>query len=257
MSTPSSKRNVTRAQYDDAAGRIPQLTVLNYGFSDDAADTVVPANAPEFYCLRLYERVVRSARLEGADVLEVSCGRGGGGAFLARAFSPRRYLGIDLSTENVRLASERHAAPNLSFRVGDAESLDVPDASFDVVVNVEASHLYDDRKAFFGEVFRVLVPGGRFCYADGGWRDDDVTPELEAAGFRVVERQDITANVVRALELDSARREAAVGSISDDASRQAYFDWSGVVGYRAYRRLADGEARYFSCLLERPIHAAT
>jgi SAM-dependent methyltransferase len=232
------------------------LTVLNYGFSDDSPGTAVPADAPEFYCLRLYERVVRGARLEGKNVLEVSCGRGGGAAFLARAFAPRRYLGIDLSPENVRLASERHAGGNLEFRVGDAEALDVPDESFDVVVNVEASHLYDDRRAFFAEVFRVLTPGGRFCYADGGWRDDDVTPDLAAAGFRVVEHEDITANVVRALELDSARREAIVASIGDEASRKAYLDWSGVVGYRAYQRLADGEARYFCCSAERPLTAA-
>ncbi|HEX6995675.1 MAG TPA: class I SAM-dependent methyltransferase [Gammaproteobacteria bacterium] len=252
MSTSSSKRSVSRAQYDDAASRLPKLTVLNYGFASDSDETVVPADAPEFFCLRLYEHVVRGAELQGARVLEVSCGRGGGAAFLARTFGPSCYVGIDLSEGNVRLARERHAAANVEFRVGDAESLDEPDASYDVVINVEASHLYDDRRAFFAEVRRVLVPGGRFCYADGGWRDDDVVPDLVAAGFRVLERRDITANVVRALELDSARRAAVVGAIADEASRTAYLDWSGVVGYRAYRRLADGDARYFSFLLERP-----
>ncbi len=252
MSTPSSRRSVSRAQYDDAANRFPELTVLNYGFASDSDETVVPPDTPEFYCLRLYEHAVRGTSLEGARVLEVSCGRGGGAAFLALTFSPSRYVGIDVSEGNVRLARERHAAANLEFRVGDAESLDEPDASFDVVINIEASHLYDDRRAFFAEVHRVLVPGGRFCYADGGWRDDDVVPELVAAGFRVLDRRDITVNVVRALELDSARREAVADSIADEAARKAYLDWSGVVGYRAYRRLADGEARYFSCLLERP-----
>jgi len=252
MSTSSTRRNANRAQYDDAAGRLPALTVLNYGFASDSAESLVPPDAPEHYCLRLYEHVARDARLAGASVLEVSCGRGGGAAFLARAFAPKRYVGIDLSEGNVALARERCTAPNLEFRVGVAESLDMPDASFDVVINVEASHLYDDRKAFFAEVYRVLVPGGRFCYADGGWRDDDVVPELVAAGFRVLDRQDITANVVRALELDSPRRAAVVESIADEASKTAYLDWSGVVGYRAYRRLAEGEARYFSCLLERP-----
>src|SRR5690606_25515191 len=154
MTTSSSKRNTTRAQYDDAATRIPELNVLNYGFCDDAEESLVPPDAPEAYCLRLYEHTVRGAGLEDAAVLEVSCGRGGGAAFLARAFAPRRYVGIDLSDENVRLARERHAAPNLEFRTGFAESLDVPAASFDVVVNVEASHLYDDRAAFFAEVYR-------------------------------------------------------------------------------------------------------
>ncbi len=251
MSPAPSKRPATRAQYDDAASRLPALTVLNYGYSADSVDTVVPADAPEFYCLQLYEHAVRGVLLEGAEVLEVSCGRGGGAAFVARTFAPRRYLGIDLSPENVRLARERHVAGNLEFRVGDAEALDLPDASFDVVINIEASHLYDDRTAFFAEAYRVLVPGGRFCYTDGGWRDDEVTPELLDAGFRIVDCEDITANVLRALELDSARRAAVINEIADETARTAYLDWSGVVGYRAHRRLAEGEARYFSYVLER------
>ena len=251
MSTAPSKRTATRAQYDDAASRLPGLTVLNYGYSADSADTAVPADAPEFYCLQLYEHAVRDVPLEGAKVLEVSCGRGGGAAFVARAFAPSRYLGVDLSAENIRLARERHVGGNLEFQVGDAEALELPDASFDVVVNIEAAHLYDDRKAFFNEAHRVLVPGGRFCYTDGGWRDDDVTPELLEAGFRIIDREDITANVLRALELDSSRRAALIHAIADEAARTAYLDWSGVVGYRAHRRLADGEARYFSYVLER------
>src|SRR5690606_21321187 len=119
MST--ARRNANRAQYDDAAGRLPDLNVLNYGFASDSAATVVPADAPERYCLQLYEHVVRGAQLAGANVLEVSCGRGGGAAFLARAFNPRHYVGVDLSEGNVALARERHAAPNLEFRVGVAE----------------------------------------------------------------------------------------------------------------------------------------
>src|SRR5690606_39534099 len=83
MSTPSSRRSVSRAQYDDAANRFPELTVLNYGFASDSDETVVPPDTPEFYCLRLYEHAVRGTSLEGARVLEVSCGRGGGAAFLA------------------------------------------------------------------------------------------------------------------------------------------------------------------------------
>ena len=72
------------------------------------------------------------------------------------------YVGIDLSPGNIDLARARYALPNLSFAVGDAEALDIPDAAFDVVINIEASHLYPSRKAFFAEAFRVLKPGGRF-----------------------------------------------------------------------------------------------
>src|SRR5690606_41460681 len=103
------------------------------------------------------------------------------------------------------LARWRHAAATPEAPVGAAESLDEPVPSFAAVIDIDAPHLSYDRRAFFAEVHRVLVPGGRFCYADGGWRDDDVVPELVAAGFRVLDRRDITVNVVRALELEDRK----------------------------------------------------
>ena len=86
-----------RDYYDRAADAIPQFTVLNYGFSSDPEASVIPQTEPEFYCLRLYEHTVRDTPLAGRDVLEVSCGRGGGASFVSRTYKPQRYVGIDVS----------------------------------------------------------------------------------------------------------------------------------------------------------------
>ena len=110
MSEPKPAGSVRhRDYYDRAADAVPQFTVLNYGFSSEPESSVIAANEPEFYCLRLYEHTVRHTPLQGRDVLEVSCGRGGGANFVSRAFEPQRYLGVDLSAENVRLARTRAA----------------------------------------------------------------------------------------------------------------------------------------------------
>jgi SAM-dependent methyltransferase len=242
----------TSDYYDRAAGAVPQFTVLNYGFSSDPENSVVAPTDPEFYCLRLYEHAVRDTALAGRDLLEVSCGRGGGASFVSRTFAPRRYLGVDLSTQNVRLAKERAAREGLEFRIGKAEQLDADDRSFDVVINIGASHLYDDRGRFFAEVLRVLRPGGDFCYADGCWADDDCTDDLLAAGFELLERREITANVIRALRKDSARRSALFDTMANRELREEYKHWGGVVGYRAYNRFEAGQTRYFSHRLKRP-----
>jgi SAM-dependent methyltransferase len=179
MSQPNPSASLKhREYYDRAADVVPQFTVLNYGFSTEPENSVIPTTEPEFYCLRLYEHTVRDTPLAGRDVLEISCGRGGGASFVSRTFAPQRYLGVDLSEENVRLARERAARTGLSFATGNAEQLELPAASFDVVVNVEASHLYDDRTRFFAEVARVLRPGGYFCYTDGCWADDNCSEDL-------------------------------------------------------------------------------
>jgi SAM-dependent methyltransferase len=165
--------------------------------------------------------------------------------------APKLYVGLDLSEQNLRLATARNDGP--TFILGSAESLPAADAAFDVVINIEASHLYPDRGRFFAEVFRVLRPGGAFCYADGCWADDDCSADLRAAGFALEERLEITANVSRALEKDSARRASLFEAMTnDEALRREYKDWGGVVGYRAYRRLESRETLYFSHLLTKP-----
>jgi SAM-dependent methyltransferase len=253
MSDPKSAAGTRHSDYyDRAADVVPQFTVLNYGFSSDPENTVIAANEPEFYCLRLYEHTVRETPLEGRDVLEVSCGRGGGASFVSRTFKPRRYVGVDLSQENIRLARERAAREGLSFELGNAERLDVRNDSFDVVINIEASHLYDSRGRFFGEVARVLKPGGYFCYTDGCWADDDCTDDLLEAGFELLERLEITSNVLHALRKDNARRTALFDAMNNRELREEYKHWGGVVGYRAYNRFEAGQTRYFSHRLRKP-----
>jgi ubiquinone/menaquinone biosynthesis C-methylase UbiE len=238
------------AYYDRAAGNIPTFTVLNYGFDAIDEPTVVSESEPERYCLRLYEHTVRDTPLENASVLEVSCGRGGGATFLMRQFGIKRYVGIDLSRENLRFATARQDGPE--FLHGDALKLPFADASFDVVVNIEASHLYADRRQFFSEVMRVLKPGSYFCYTDGCWANDDCSKDLLDSGFELIERREITANVLSALNKDSERREALFDAMAETQLIEEYKDWGGVVGYRAYRRFAAGETLYFSHRLRSP-----
>jgi ubiquinone/menaquinone biosynthesis C-methylase UbiE len=240
-----------------AVRALPHFSVLNYGFSSEPENTVLSGAEPDFYCLRLYEHTLRHTPLEAATVLEVSCGQGGGASFLARAYRPTRVIGIDSSDQNIRIARERASLPDLEFRVGVGERLELADESFDVVVNIEASYLCDDRARFFAEVFRVLRPGGYFCYTDACWADDDCTQELRDIGFDVLERAEITWNVLRALRRDSARREALFNALPDERLRDELKDWGGVVGYRAFRRFEAGQTRYFSHRLRRPSAAAT
>ncbi|HMB73286.1 MAG TPA: class I SAM-dependent methyltransferase [Gammaproteobacteria bacterium] len=252
MSGPdASKGAAVAGYYDRAAADVPAFTVLNYGYADIATDSRVPPEHPEKFCLALYEHTVRDTPLAGARVLEVSCGRGGGASFLMQAFDIGEFVGVDLSPENIRIARERNDGPQ--FMLGDAQQLEFDDADFDVVINIEAAHLYDDRRRFFAEVHRVLKPSGHFCYTDGYWANDNCVPELLDAGFDLRERREITDNVIAALDLDNARRLALFEAMPDKTLIEEYKDWAGVVGYRAWNRFVSRETRYFSHLLRKPL----
>ena len=83
----SDPRATARAEYDQAAMRLPGLTVLNYGFHDAAAASGVDDGEPERFCLRLYEHVAGGSTLAGATVLEVF------GHLDERTFGPLQHVG--------------------------------------------------------------------------------------------------------------------------------------------------------------------
>lgn len=101
----------------------------------------------------------------GARVLEVGTGDGLTAYLLAR--QGNQVLSVDVSRvalERARLRWGTEHGLALRFEYGDARSLALADASFDVVVSenlVEHLSLTDMRK-HLAEVYRLLVPGGRY-----------------------------------------------------------------------------------------------
>jgi SAM-dependent methyltransferase len=230
----------------------PAYTVLNYGFSAEPEQTVIAADEPEFYCLRLYEHLLRDVPVESGALLELACGRGGGASFMSRTYRPDSLIGVDADPDNVRCARDLPDLDDVEFLLGDSRRLEFADDSFDVVVLIAPAALETRRTRSFHEVLRVLRPGGYFCYADGCWADDDCTEDLTAAGFDLLERQEITANVVRALRRDHRRRERWLDMLATPDERERYREAAALPSSRTYRRLEAGQARYFSHRLQRP-----
>jgi ubiquinone/menaquinone biosynthesis C-methylase UbiE len=101
------------------------------------------------------------AKSTGLKVLEIGCGLGTDGAQFAKAGAD--YTGIDLTEAAVDLARKRFELFGLggSFRVSDAESLDFPSDTFDLVYSHGVLHHTPDTARAIREVHRVLKPGGR------------------------------------------------------------------------------------------------
>lgn len=101
------------------------------------------------------------ANAKDLAVLEVGCGLGTDGAQFAKAGAS--YTGIDLTDAAVELAKRRFELFDLpgTFRVADAERLDFPDNSFDLVYSHGVLHHTPDTTAAIREIHRVLRPGGK------------------------------------------------------------------------------------------------
>jgi SAM-dependent methyltransferase len=106
---------------------------------------------------RLLSALAEAGGFAGARLIDIGCGTG---AHL-RAFRDQYgadVSGIDASPQ--MLAEARAKLPDANLRVGLAEELPFPDASFDAALMTLTVHHFDRPRAF-SEARRVLGAGGR------------------------------------------------------------------------------------------------
>lgn len=106
----------------------------------------------------------------GTTVVDIGCGAGMDLLLAATAVGPTgRAIGVDMTeamAERSRKGARVLGFDHVEVRVGDALALSVDSESVDVVVSNGVLNLTPDKNLAFGEVFRVLKPGGEFLYGD-------------------------------------------------------------------------------------------
>jgi 2-polyprenyl-6-hydroxyphenyl methylase/3-demethylubiquinone-9 3-methyltransferase len=101
---------------------------------------------------------------QGLKVLDVGCGGGFSGEFLAARGA--QVFGIDQSQSCIT-AAKAHAATSgfaIDYQYGYAEDLPYPHNYFDVVLCVDVLEHVTDWQQTIAEIHRVLQPGGMFCF---------------------------------------------------------------------------------------------
>jgi len=257
-SSPRFKKLLWRRWYEYCAGyKIAEWRFMNYGYASlDASEEPLvldPADEPNRYAIQLYRRVARAVELQGREVLEVGCGRGGGSSFVKRYHHPRHMTAVDFSARAVRFCQETHRINGLTFVHGDAESLPFDDESFDAVINVESSHCYGSMPAFLREVKRVLRPGGHFLFADLRSSEDcdRLDAQLAETGMTILEKQDVTANVLEALRQDSERKLALIERSVNKRLVGTFRQFAGIEGSEVFDGFKCGTTGYLRYVLQK------
>jgi len=142
-----------------------EFTMLHYPLYEKKTDNFRQAQENlTRHCLKHVEP------LHGKSVLEIGCGNGVQTKFISGKYKPRYITGIDLNRSNIKIANReksRRGIENAYFLVDDAQNMrKIKDESFDVVLNIESAFHYPNKLSFLKEVYRTLVPGGKFLIAD-------------------------------------------------------------------------------------------
>jgi SAM-dependent methyltransferase len=101
----------------------------------------------------------------GDDMLDLACGTGAMAELAAQRGA--RVVGVDLAPALIETAKERASQQGLEidYRVGDAENLDFPDASFDKVSSTCGIMFTPDHEAVARQLARIVRPGGLIALA--------------------------------------------------------------------------------------------
>lgn len=107
---------------------------------------------------------VLPADLAGRDAIELGCGTAYVSAWLARRGA--RVVGIDNSQAQLATARRLQRAHGLDFPLlhGNAESVPLPDASFDLAISEYGACLWADPHRWVPEAARLLRPGGQLVF---------------------------------------------------------------------------------------------
>jgi 2-polyprenyl-3-methyl-5-hydroxy-6-metoxy-1,4-benzoquinol methylase len=211
----------------------------------------------------------------GDRVLDIGCGMGGPGRFLADRFGCA-VLGIDLlpvRVEAARALTERTGMERrVSYRVASATELRVDDESFAQVWMLDVGIHVADKRALFAEIARVLRPHGLLVMHDQigplppamdlvTFGAPFIAPTLtelieflEGAGLRLLRWQDSTREVVaffRQVQEGLQRSVAVTSAGSPDSWREwiertahAYLETLVDLGGRTGLFIAERRAEY-------------
>lgn len=246
--------NVARKFYNYyySINHIDHLITNNYGYAP------VDKEIEEYdidlqYGMQLYKEVIKNHNgyviKNNSSIVEISCGKGGGAGFITKNCLPAQFTGIDFSQKAIDFCSQQYREiKNMNFICADAHKIPLQENSTDVVLNIEASHLYKDQNQFFNEVSRILRSGGKFLFADfrriNGQSINHLEKNISDYGFYIEEKKIVTDHIRAACMQASERRGELVNQVPWYL-RKYFRQYAILNGTKKSQMLANGEIVYF------------
>lgn len=158
------------ARYPNRAFHFPtgRKACLFVGYPEAQLDAI-PETAVESFAGVGYPFAVGAIQ-QGDRVLDIGSGSGTDVLIASTLVGPRgKVYGLDMTDamlSKARTNAEKMGVAHVEFLKGNSEKITLPDASIDSVTSNGVLNLVPDKPTAFGEIFRVLRPGGQIQIAD-------------------------------------------------------------------------------------------
>ena len=167
-------------------------------FGDEYPDGIDPFSYISRTELARFAREVNVG--QGDTLVDIGCGRGGAGLWVAAA-TGARLIGIDIAEAALEAARVRAALMGAvaTFRLGAFEATGLDDGAVYAVMSIDALLFTPDKAAAMVELRRILRTGGRLVLTSWDYHAQPVgrppqvpdhRPIAEAAGFAIIGYED-------------------------------------------------------------------
>ena len=146
------------------------------------------------------------------EIVELGCGGGRNAGELLKKYPLSHVTAIDYSDVSVGIASEYNseAIKNRRCRVqqGDVSALDLPEGKFDLATAFETIFFWPGLEKCFGQVAKVLKPGGVFMIVNESDGTDNASLKFE----KIIEG--MKCHTIE--EIETALKNAGFSKVSSD-----------------------------------------
>lgn len=116
------------------------------------------------YQVNLYKKVLDQLSNHSGNIVELSCGKGGGLKFIDQNYNFSKIIGVDINSNHCDVAKKLN--PSIEVILTDATDLShIETNSVDSVITIEAFSYYFPYEKYISEVSRILKTGGKLIQA--------------------------------------------------------------------------------------------
>ena len=169
LHTPEAKRSYNEEHFSEAASRYDIATRAMSLGRDRAWKKALVALLPE---------------LSAPVCVDLASGTGDVAFLLAERYPDAQIIGQDLTGPMLEVARRRNRYPRVTFVQGDMGDTGLADAGVDLVTGSYAVRNAPDLRQVFGEIHRILKPGGALALLDFSKPEHPLAQKLQYAVLR-------------------------------------------------------------------------